>query len=89
MFHERLLKLKQWQNYLEASDELSSLICSSFHFLVWYNTQPIAVYIYAFMDARISSVHFGKAIWDEIYFDGILDVVVSNNDNDSIWKLAQ
>lgn len=45
--------------------------------------------ISAFMDARISSVHFRKAIWDEIYFDGILDVVVSNNDNDGIWKLAQ
>lgn len=24
----------------------------------------------------------------EIYFKGLLDVVVSNNDNDSIWKLA-
>ena len=44
--------------------------------------------ISAFMDARISSVHFRKAIWDEIYFDGILDVVVSNNDTlvyDGIW----
>lgn len=83
------LNWKQWQKYLEASDERAILICSSFHFLVWHNTQPIAVYISAVMNARISSVHFRKAIWDEIYFDGVLDVVVSNNDNDSIWKLAQ
>lgn len=60
-----------------------------FIFLVWYNTQSIAVCISAFMDARISSVHFRKAIWDEIYFNSVLDVVVSNNDNESIWKLAQ
>lgn len=53
-------------------------------FLVWYNTQPIAMHISAFMGARISSIHFRKAIWEEIYFGGILDDVVSNNDNDSI-----
>lgn len=58
-------------------------------FLVWYNIQPIAVYISVFIGARISSAHLRKAIWDKIYFDDIFDVVVSNNDNDSIWNLAQ
>lgn len=48
----------------------------------------VAAYISAFTDASLSSVHFRKAIGEEIYFDGVLDVV-SNNDNDSVSKLAQ
>lgn len=40
--------------------------------------------ISAFMGARISQFTSGRQFEDEIYFDGILDVVVSNNDNDGI-----